>query len=730
VPEIFFSYSHADNELSDDNTHQFTDAIDHFRRVYYEIRKNRARPVADGELFFDQESIRDGQNIDKSTADAAEESLVMLAFFSPNYFGSEGCRSEWRAFSEATGGSDASDRKLLIPIEVRRVDEEPLSDEEGRRWVADLTTASGRRRNITSEVLLARETAPLYRAVEQLDQTIDDHLTKVRGSSWGGEQSRGNILVVKSPIKRNSLEEPEIVQELTAANDLKWDRLDPVCVVYAGGTVGMVQQRDSDELHADYEMATGAETIVRHLRPKIARLPFNMHFFSLQNTIDSSSVTAADWVNLATLLQEQMDNYQGFVILHGTNTLAYTASALSFLLSDSITQPVILTGAEVPLSVSNTDAIHNVEHAIRAAAHQAYNGPVRIPEVCVYWNNHLYRGNRVAKKYASDRAGSFHTPNMAAPLGTLANDRLAIDYEQIRRTPPDAAVHRLQQTVYDMTKPRVDVMFIYPDMDFNDFDIRFPPGKLDGLVLLSYGPGNAPENKEFLKVLERLLAEGTIVVNITQCPYGRVELKLFETAATLFDLGVVDGYDMTLEAAYTKLLWAIARHGNRRQPGVREAIRRQFQRCIAGEMSASVHRVSFGSSQTFHPQNEYLVSDIPKFDAEIDRHDITEVFLRLEGLRLSPDQTSVTLRVLFGRPPDPDEQAITGNLLAELTKAVTPQERDAGEISKNLEITHPFRKNFRNSGFDVAVQVQGADGAEFRALNVVIYTTAAWGRTG
>jgi hypothetical protein len=417
VPEIFFSYSHADNELSDDNTHQFTDAINHFRRVYSEIRKNRARPVMDGELFFDQESIRDGDHIDKSTADAAGESLVMLAFFSPNYFNSEGCRAEWRAFNE-DDEAKRSGKKLLIPIEVRPIEDESLTDEEGRRWVADLTTANGRRRSITSAILLARDTAPLYAAVERLDKRIDDHLTKVRGSSRGGERSHGNILAVKSPIKRNTLLDPEIAQELAAESELKWDRLDPVCVIYAGGTVGMVQQRDSDELHADYEMATGSETIVRHLRPKIARLPFNMHFFSLQKTIDSSSVTAADWVNLATLLQEQMDNYQGFVILHGTNTLAYTASALSFLLSDSITQPVILTGAEVPLSVSNTDAVHNVEHAIRAAAHQSYNGPVRIPEVCVYWNNHLYRGNRVAKKYASDRAGSFHTPNMAAPLGT------------------------------------------------------------------------------------------------------------------------------------------------------------------------------------------------------------------------------------------------------------------------------------------------------------------------
>jgi L-asparaginase len=472
-------------------------------------------------------------------------------------------------------------------------------------------------------------------------------------------------------------------------------------------------------------MASSAEAIAHHMWPKLSVLPFNMHFFSLKKPIDSSNVTAEDWVNLASLIQEQITAYQGFVILHGTNTLAYTASALSFLLSNTITKPVILTGAEVPISVQNTDAVHNVENAIRAAAWQSYNGPMRMPEVCIYWNNHLHRGNRVAKKYASDRAEGFHTPNMPIPLATLANERLNVNHSQIMVRPESEAVQPVSpRQVVNLADAKVGLMFIHPEMEMSDLETKYP-NSLDGLLLLSYGPGNVPEDPRFISMITRLIHNGTIVANVTQCPFGRVELKLFETNAILFDLGVIDAYDMTLEAAYTKLLWAIARRDNRKQPGVQRNIRRTFQRNIAGEMSASIAEASFGGSDTFEKSagGTFLVSDVLRLERSVDRFDIAEVFLRLEGVCFAEGADSGRVRILFGKPTNQhDSYGEEVNLLADFSKKLTSEELATGCFDKNLEVTHPFRKWFNNDEFQLSIGVDGMPNLRFSSLRLVVYT--------
>lgn len=730
--EIFISYAHLDNSGSDDVTHRFTDAIDHFCELYRNYRVTRGEPVRTGELFKDGDSLEPGDKIDATATEAAASCRILLAFFSPNYFQSDSCREEWRAFKtrltqeeqsradRGTGAGRPYPPKRLIPIEVIPLEGFALTDEEGEGWQRHVT---GNLASITSEILLDRDTARLYKEIEALDRTIQEDLkiARTQSADWSD-----NIVIIKTLLAVETLSDSDLAEELLALKP-KYTQLPPVSVIYAGGTVGMVQREGSVEPHADYEMAPTAEIIAYHLRPKLARLQFDIHFYSLAETIDSSNITAKRWVDLAKIVDSQMDRYQGIVILHGTNTLAYTASALSFLLRDRITSPVVLTGAEIPLSVSTTDAVHNVEHAVRVAAHKAYNSPGLVPEVCVYWGNYLYRGNRVTKKNASHRADSFHAPNMPVALGTLANDRVELDYEHVRRIVTDDAATRNSEEIADISVPRVDVIFIHPDMDFANIAKGFPHGSLDGLILLSYGPGNAPEDKTFLELVSRLLGEGVTVVNITQCPFGRVEFKLFETAATLFDLGVVDGHDMTLEAAYTKLLWAIAQSGNRLQPGRREKIRREIQRSRAGEMSASISTVPFGASDTFHTDGRYLVSDIPRTQLKVDRHDITEVFLRMEKVKVRAGTDAAAVRILFGRPLSVNHAGPEANLLAEFTKVLTADERKLGEFSKNVNITHPFRKCFRNEIFDMSVSLDNAAPAEFSSMSVVIYATADWG---
>lgn len=485
--DVFISYAHLDNQLNPQITHEVTDAIDHFLEVYHYVCDVPTENDSSDLFFLDRTFFRDDDPILESVRHAIEDCSVMLAFYSPRYFRSYHCLQEYKEFKNAQAGELEEEKraqesggtgrvpKLLIPIEVRPVDPEKIEpiDDLTPRWISELTGAHGLKHGVTSDILLAKDTTQLALTLRGMDEVIQNHILQRRGSS-GERRAASNILTLQAKIERDSLKSPSVASELQERSQhLKYNKLDPVCVIYAGGTVGMVHNEDSDLQHADYEMAQSVDAIVKYLRLKLSALPFNMHFFSLEKIIDSSNVTAGEWVNLANLVREQMANYQGFVILHGTNTLAYSASALSFLLSDTINKPVVFTGSEVPISVHNTDAIHNVENAIRATAWQSYNGPMRVPEVCVYWNNHLYRGNRTTKKYASDRTASFHTPNMAVPLATLANEKLNVEHAHIHVRPEAATMAAVPGLgVVNMASANVSVMFIHPDMDLSNLDIK------------------------------------------------------------------------------------------------------------------------------------------------------------------------------------------------------------------------------------------------------------------
>jgi L-asparaginase len=735
MPEVFISYAHADNQPNPYVNDLVDKPVERFREVYLYLLKQKAIPTED--YFYFDEGEPPGENILDSVRDAIASCTVMLAFFSPNYFNSKLCFQEYREFvkgreEERTATGRA--RKLLIPMELVELPDgftSTLDDPEVDGWIRELTTSNGSRYGARSSQLLDPSSRPLREHIDPLlMKTIGERIQSARHVSPGHE-SADNLLVVEAPIVQYTLKNnSQIARTLERKDQMKYSTIGPVSVVYAGGTVGMVHQAGSDPIHSDFEMAHTVEDIVSRLRPTFKDLPFNIHFFRLDETIDSSNVRAKTWVALAGLTRELLNGgYQGVVFLHGTNTICYTASALSFLLNDTIDAPVILTGSEIPISVNNTDAVHNIENAVRAAAHEAYNGPIVIPEVCIYWSNQLLRGNRTTKRVASDRQSSFHTPNLALPLASLAHEKLDVEHTLVRRLGADAS-HGPSSTseLPDLSAVRVEVMFIYPEMQFDNLMERYPDS-IDGLILLSYGSGNVPEDERFIRMIRRLVEAGCIVVNITQCPFGRVELKLFETSAILFDLGVIDGYDMTLECAYTKLLWALASVENRRQPGARDSIRKKFQVSVAGEMSASIHRLDFGGTgKEFTPfkGGPFLLSDMMG-PLHLDRYDIVEAYLRIDGARPRRADQDLDLSIYFGPPPgitDSEGDIYAQSMLARFRRRMTLAEQQQGSFSKNLDVTHAFRKNFRKGEFQLSVGSSDGVALQFDGLSLIVYSRA------
>jgi len=726
MKEIFFNYARFDNNKSEVITNEADQIITRFKIIFEEIygRINGAENLSDL-IFMDITDLEDGQMITSSIIDEIKHCSAMFSFFSPTYFQREFCYEEWKTFNSYKE-KHRQKRKILIPIEVSPVSEiNENAFPEGKKWFEELVTANGLHRNITAFDMRDKDTDNLCKKIEKLVKNINNQIRINKGILENKEFS-SNILIIEKKLK-GSIEVPEIKKQIAEeSSKLKYNSK-PVCIIYTGGTIGMIKDGASDDLHADYLIAEHVNDIVTPLRTKLSSLPFNMHFFGMEPTIDSSNIKIQDWYKLGKIIEEQIQNYQGFVILHGTNTLAYSSSMLSFLLNDFLTVPVIFTGSEVPLTMPNSDAEHNILNAIRAAAHDSHNGPMLVPEVTVFWNTKLFRGNRVTKKYASDRTNSFHSPNMPRPIGTLSQDKLNVDSSLVYRRRSLYAYENSRRDSLVKLDAKISILLIHPEMDINF--LKASEKDVDGLILLSYGPGNSPDHKEFTQLIKEILERGTIVVNVTQCPYGKVELKLFETSAVLFDLGVIDAGDMTLEAAYCKLLWALSKKkDNRKLNRTIESIKNNFQRNVAGEMSVSIHTLKIGSSDKFHKNEEiqWLISDTVIFEKKFNPYDIVDVFLRIEHIELEVNKEldEEKFLVLFGAPDKiPKDSTKSSKLLASFKKRIEKNSYDDKQIfNKNLEVTHIFRKCFRNEDFELSFCNLSESDFCFNSLQLIVYT--------
>lgn len=336
-----------------------------------------------------------------------------------------------------------------------------------------------------------------------------------------------------------------------------------ILIIYTGGTIGMIQDPDSGSL-----VPIDFRHITDHV-PELEKFGYELHSISFDPVKDSSNIDPDVWVKMAEIIHESYDNFDGFVILHGTDTMAYTASALSFML-ENLGKPVILTGSQLPIGLMRTDGRENLLTAIEIAAAKE-NGKPAVPEVCIFFDNKLTRGNRTTKMSA-EHFDAFYSPN----YHQLAEVGLHLKYYTNLISYPDK---RQKLTVHKNFDNNVAILKLFPGLNRKLLNAVTKSGGLRGLIIETFGSGNAPTYPWFLNDLKEYIDNGGIILNVTQCHGGSVEMGMYETSRQLLEAGVISGKDITSEASVTKLMHLLGRYSSK------EKVEEALKISLAGEIT-------------------------------------------------------------------------------------------------------------------------------------------------
>ena len=330
-----------------------------------------------------------------------------------------------------------------------------------------------------------------------------------------------------------------------------------ILLIYTGGTIGMIKDPVTKALKA-----FNFEELLLHI-PELIQLDCEITTISYEHPIDSSNMNVSQWQELGNIIHEKYDDFDGFVILHGSDTMAYTGSALSFMF-ENLTKPIILTGSQLPIGDLRTDAKENLITTIQLASQQENNKPI-IREVSIYFEYQLYRANRTVKMNA-DHFEAFVSSNY--PPLAISGVHLNIDKsllwkagydefayakaEKSQAPPSDQRMNYRPEFVNDVV-----ILKLFPGITQDVVRSICSIQGLRGIILETFGSGNAPSEEWFVDIMRATLARGTYIVNVTQCRGGAVDMGKYETSVRLKEIGIVSGKDITTEAALAKMMYLL-----------------------------------------------------------------------------------------------------------------------------------------------------------------------------